>query len=130
MSLHGHKDVCVCVRLKAKKQKGYVTKVCETEREKDRQRDRIVYIYSRCSTAFHLQSSLFHFSVFNMLPQRQMANHFNYSEAIDLLNKLTYSNLLQSHNSSLLYNVRNRSSVLWVQAITFGTDEKTFCGRT
>lgn len=75
---------------------------------------------SGCSTSCDLQSSLFHFSVFNMLPQ--MTSHFNYSEAIDLLNKLTYSNLRQSHNSLLPYNVRSGSSV--TQNIASGSDER------
>lgn len=70
-----------------------------------------MYVCIGCSTSFALQSSLFHFFGFNMLPQHQMANHFNYSETIDLLNKLTYSNVLQLHNSSTVYNVSNRSSL-------------------
>lgn len=51
-----------------------------------------------------------------------MTSHFNYSEAIDLLNELTYSNLRQSHNSLLPYNVRNGSSA--TQSIASGTDER------
>lgn len=42
--------------------------------------------------------------------QHRMANHFNYSEAIDLLNELTYSSGPQSHNSMLPCNVRSGSS--------------------
>lgn len=54
-------------------------------------------------------------------PECQMADHFNYLPAIDLLNKLTYSNQLQSHNILLLYRIRTRSSVLLVQAVSFAS---------
>ena len=77
--------------------------VCETERRRD------IYLDSGCSSLFDLQSSLFRLSVFNTLPQHRTANHFNYSEGIDLLNELTYSNLPQSH-SLLPYDVKGGSS--------------------
>lgn len=77
-----------------------------------------------CSTSSDLQRSLFHLSAFNTLPQ--VGNHFNYSEAIDLLKELTYSNLQQSYNSLLLQHVRSGSSV--AHGIAFGTDEMIFCG--
>lgn len=75
---------------------------------------------------FHFRSTELSVWLFNMLPQYQMANIFNYSEAIDLLNKSTYSNAPQSHNF-VSFHVRKRSFVLSVQAITFVIDEKTSC---
>ena len=96
----GYEDVCVRDRKARNKRRACV---CETERRRD------IYLDSGCSSLFDLQSSLFRLSVFNTLPQHWTANHFNYSEGIDLLNELTYSNLPQSH-SLLPYDVRGGSS--------------------
>lgn len=53
--------------------------------------------------------------------QCQMANQWNYLPFIDLLNKLTHSNQLQSHNFVLLYHVGVGKSVLLVQAVSFAS---------
>lgn len=67
-----------------------------------------------CGTSFDPQGSLFYLLLFNVLPQT--ANYFNYSEAIDLSNELTYSNLQQSHSSLLAHNVRIGTSAVLFSA--------------
>lgn len=90
--------VCVCVWTE-----GYL--VFKGQRARDKEMSVFVCVFTEnhrrfpvCSTATDPQRSLFHLLVLSIDLQHWMAALFNYSEAIDLLNELTYSSGPVLHN--------------------------------